>query len=41
MCSFYKINIAVITVFTTNMIFMNLNNKFANILIYQNYKFLW
>lgn len=40
MRSLYKINIAVITVFTTNVTFKNLSNKFANVLIYPNCKFL-
>lgn len=37
-CSYY-INITVITVFTMIMTFKNLPNKFANVPIYQNYKF--
>lgn len=39
MCSSYYVNITVITGFTINMILENLFNKFAYVLIYQNWKF--
>lgn len=37
---FYCFNITVITVFTINMTFKNLANEFADVLVYQNGKFL-